>query len=189
MIQVSGIFGGNPASILNQISYTGDYLYALKYMDGTLYHLMTLESSGTLTVTGTIVGDVWACGGGGGAAYGDASNGAAGAGGGFTAMAMGVTLASGAVTIGGGSFNGSTNRRGGHGGTDGGNGGDGSTSGSIGGNGGLYGGRNGRGNSVLNDGVSREGGYGGGGGGGPSNNATTRMQYGLPGAVMIRVPV
>lgn len=56
--------GGAPASILDRISYTGDYLYSLKYMDGVLYHLLTLESSGTLTVTGEIVGDVWMCGAG-----------------------------------------------------------------------------------------------------------------------------
>jgi len=101
MIQISGIIGGGggaPEPITGKISYTGDMVYSLKFMDGALYHLLTLESSGALAVTGTIVGDVWMCGGG-------ASGGIyTGGSGGFTANYFNVPIVSAAITIGAGGY-------------------------------------------------------------------------------------
>lgn len=96
--------GGLPASILDKISYTGTMLYSMKWMEGVLYHLLTLESSGNLTVTGAITGDVWMCGAGGNGAIRSTGN-AAGGGGGYTNNAFGVAIVSGAVSIGAPSVN------------------------------------------------------------------------------------
>lgn len=67
-------------------------------MDGGLYHLLILESSGILTVAGDITGDVWMCGGGAsGSMY-------AGGSGGFTANFFHVPVVSAAVAIGAGGY-------------------------------------------------------------------------------------
>ena len=92
--------------ILTDITYTGQMQSMLKVMDNTLYALLILESSGTLTVNGNYTGDVWLCGGGGAAGY-DASGGSnarmnPGGGGGYTTNAYNQSIVSGAVVIGAG---------------------------------------------------------------------------------------
>jgi len=95
--------------ILTDINYTGRMLSMMKIMDGTLYALLILETSGTLTVNGSYTGDVWLCGGGGGGGAsvmintGAPANGASGGGGGgYTTNKTDVSIVSASVTIGAG---------------------------------------------------------------------------------------
>ena len=93
--------------ILRDINYTGRMLSMMKIMDGTLYALLILETSGTLTVNGSYTGDVWLCGGGGGGGTSYMPTGGyclagGGGGGGYTANKTDISIVSGAVTIGAG---------------------------------------------------------------------------------------
>ena len=69
-------------------AYTGAYTESELTIDGVVYTMLTLTSSGTLSVTRAISADVWLCGGGGNG--GDTSQtvqGAGGGGGGYIASA------------------------------------------------------------------------------------------------------
>lgn len=92
-------------SILSDINYTGVMLSSLKEMDGKMYTLLVLETSGTLTVNGSYTGDIWLCGGGGSGANvaGGSNIGGGGGGGGYTTNVPNVAITSGAVAIGGNS--------------------------------------------------------------------------------------
>lgn len=56
-------FGGLDVATMN-ITYTGNYTDQDVTMNGAKYRLLTLTSSGTLTLEKSVVGDVWMCGGG-----------------------------------------------------------------------------------------------------------------------------
>ena len=75
-------------------TYTGGYTEAERVVDGVTYTVLTLTSSGTLSVTRAISADVWLCGGGGNGASGNGwpasfpnVSGGGGGGGGYIASA------------------------------------------------------------------------------------------------------
>ena len=55
-------------------TYTGDYTEAERVIDGVAYTVLTITSSGTLTVNRAISADVWLCGGGGNGASGNGAS-------------------------------------------------------------------------------------------------------------------
>ena len=81
-----------------EITYSGNYTDELVTMDGSTYRLLTLTSSGTLTASAAVTGDIWICGGGGtGEAWGEN-----GGGGGYAATSTGASFQNLVVTIGAG---------------------------------------------------------------------------------------
>lgn len=93
-----------------EISYTGNYTDEIVTMDGSSYRLLTLTSSGTLTTSATVTGDIWICGGGGSGNTGSDSvanynqNGGAGA---YAETSSNISFQSLVVTIGAGNVAGS----------------------------------------------------------------------------------
>lgn len=78
------------------IAYTGSYTDELVTMDGSSYRLLTLTSSGTLSASKSITGDIWICGGGGrGVTFG-------GGGGGYAASSNNADFQNLTVTVGAG---------------------------------------------------------------------------------------
>lgn len=123
-------------------TYTGDYTEAERVVDGVTYTVLTLTSSGTLTVNRAISADMWLCGGGGnggGGATGSYSGG--GGGGGYIAntsvqlsgdVACVVGAAAGATSLGNTVANAGGNGSGSNGGNGASGGGAGAQSGAAG---------------------------------------------------------
>lgn len=96
--------GGGSLSSGGSMSYTGNYLRETVTMDGTDYDLWTLTSSGVLTASGTVVGDICICGGGSGGAPGGSGSYSSGCGGngGFVNNYYNRVITSGNIIIGAG---------------------------------------------------------------------------------------
>ena len=105
------------------IAYTGNMTDEIVTMgDGNQYRLLTLTSSGTLSIPKEVIADVWLCGGG---AHGCSGDPGAGGGGGYVNSAAGqkvksvvavVGAATGASSFGGVTANGGSGKNGGSGG-------------------------------------------------------------------------
>ena len=99
---------GASAVYCDRILYSGQMLYDIRFMENRAYHLFILESSGVLTVIGSLKGDIWMCGGGGSGTPGTFRSGdstgtaGAGGGGGYVLNAFNVPIQSGLVTVGAG---------------------------------------------------------------------------------------
>lgn len=80
-----------------ELAYTGTMTQSSITVDGAAYTLYTITDSGTLTVKGKGVADIWCCGGG---ANGSASSSdQTGGGGGYFAQVLGQNLTGGAYTV------------------------------------------------------------------------------------------
>lgn len=80
------------------ITYTGNMTDAIVTMgDGKQYRLLTLTSSGTLSIEQPVIADIWLCGGG---ANGESGCGAGG-GGGFVNSALSKIISNVTATVGG----------------------------------------------------------------------------------------
>lgn len=84
MLIASAIAGSGIDVTTIPITYTGNMTDEIVTMgDGKQYRLLTLTSSGTLTIAQPVVADIWLCGGGANGIGASSSEGGAGGGGGF----------------------------------------------------------------------------------------------------------
>ena len=122
-------------------AYTGAYTESELSIGGVAYTMLTLTSSGTLTVNRAISADVWLCGGGGNGSGAGASNSGGGGGGGYIAntsvqlsgdVACVVGAAAGATSLGSTVANAGGNGSGANGGNGASGGGAGARSGAAG---------------------------------------------------------
>lgn len=122
-------------------TYTGTYAESELSIGGVAYTMLTLTSSGTLSVTRAISVDVWLCGGGGNGSGAGASNSGGGGGGGYIAntnvqlsgdVACVVGAAAGATSLGSTVANAGGNGSGANGGNGASGGGAGAQSGAAG---------------------------------------------------------
>ena len=89
-------------------SYTGNYSEAIAEMGGSYYHLLTLTSSGTLSLSKAVTADVWLCGGGANGSVSSSTYAGRGGGGGYAKTATNKNFSSLTVTVGAAGGNSST---------------------------------------------------------------------------------
>lgn len=98
MLIASAIAGSGVDVTTVPISYTGNMTDEIVTMgDGKQYRLLTLTSSGTLTIAQPVVADIWLCGGGANGEYGCG----AGGGGGFVNSALSKIISNVTAIVGG----------------------------------------------------------------------------------------
>lgn len=98
MLIASAIAGSGIDVTTLPITYTGNMTDGIVTMgDGKQYRLLTLTSSGTLSIEQPVIADIWLCGGGANGEYGCG----AGGGGGFVNSALSKIISNVTATVGG----------------------------------------------------------------------------------------
>lgn len=131
MLIAAATAGGSIDVTTLPITYTGNMTDEIVTMgDGKQYRLLTLTSSGTLTIAQPVVADIWLCGGGANGARARGSFGGYGGGGGYVASVLAQRISAITCVVGSAtgttsfgsmvSSNGATKQNGGSGGGGGG---------------------------------------------------------------------